>query len=87
MLLKQGIRVSVLTIITRVKTLGCYQERPKKKLHDREVLTTAIGALIQHDASHYLWSPYALENWVLIISLDNYSRNLLYADFFKGETT
>jgi len=86
-LLKQGIRVSVPTIITRAKALGCYQERPQKKLHDREVLTTAIGALIQHDASHHLWSPYAQEKWVLISSLDDYSRKLLYADFFKAETT
>ncbi len=86
-LLKQGIRVSVPTIITRAKALGCYQEHPKKKLHDREVLTTAIGALIQHDASHHLWSPYAQEKWVLISSLDDYSRKLLYADFFKAETT
>jgi hypothetical protein len=86
-LLKQGIRVSVPTIITRAKALGCYSERPKKKLHDREVLTTAIGALIQHDASHHLWSPYAQEKWVLISSLDDYSRKLLYADFFKAETT
>jgi hypothetical protein len=86
-LLRQGIRVSVPTIITRAKALGCYKERSKKKLHDREVLTTAIGALIQHDASHHLWSPYAQEKWVLISSLDDYSRKLLYADFFKAETT
>jgi len=87
-LLKQGLRISVPTIIDRAKHLGCYQERPKKKLRDREVLTTAIGALIQHDASHHLWSPYAQEKWVLISSLDDYcSRKLLYADFFKAETT
>jgi hypothetical protein len=86
-LLKQGIQVSVPTIITRAKALGCHKGRPKKKIHDREVLTTAIGALIQHDASHHLWSPYAQEKWVLISSLDDYSRKLLYADFFKAETT
>jgi hypothetical protein len=86
-LLKKGIKVSVPTIITRAKALGCHKGRPKKKIHDREVLTTAIGALIQHDASHHLWSPYAQEKWVLISSLDDYSRKLLYADFFKAETT
>jgi hypothetical protein len=86
-LLRQGIRVSVPTIIDRAKPLGCYQERPPKKVHDREVLTTAIGALIQHDASHHLWSPYAQEKWVLISSLDDYSRKLLYAEFFKAETS
>lgn len=86
-LLKKGIKVSVPTIIARAKALGCHKGRPKKKIHDREVLTTAIGALIQHDASHHLWSPYAQEKWVLISSLDDYSRKLLYADFFKAETT
>jgi hypothetical protein len=61
-LLKQGIRVSVPTIIARAKALGCCQEHPKKKVHDREVLTTAIGALIQHDASHHLWLPMPKKN-------------------------
>jgi hypothetical protein len=86
-LLKQGIPVSVPTIITRAKALGCYLGRPKKKIHDREVLTNAIGDLIQHDASHHRWSPYTREKWVLISSVDDYSRKLLYADFFKAETT
>ena len=59
----------------------------KRSSTDREILTTAIGALIEHDASHHLWSPDAQEKWVLISSLDDYSRKLLYADFFKAETT
>jgi hypothetical protein len=86
-LLKKGIKVSVPTIILRAKALGCYKRRPKKKIHDREVLTSAIGDLIQHDASHHRWSPYAQEKWILISSLDDYSRKLLYADFFTAETT
>jgi hypothetical protein len=76
-----------LTIIARAKSLGCYQPHPRKKVHDREVITTAIGALIQHDASHHHWSPYAGERWVLIISLDDFSLKLLYADLFGQETT
>ncbi len=86
-LLKRGIKVSVPTIISRAKALGCYKGHPPKKLHDRQVLTTAIGALIQHDASHHRWSPYAQEQWVLISSLDDYSRKLLYADLVPHETT
>jgi len=81
------IKVSLSTIIDRAKGLGCYQPRPKKKPHDREVVTTAIGALIQHDASHHKWSPYAGERWVLITSIDDFSRKLLYADFLEQETT
>lgn len=86
-LIKNGITISLPTIIKRAKDSGCYQPRPRKKAHDREVITTAIGALIQHDASHHRWSPYAKERWVLITSLDDFSRKLMYAGFFKQETT
>lgn len=86
-LAKRELRVSLPTIIARAKNLGCYQAHPKKKVHDREVITSAIGALIQHDASHHRWSPYAQEKWVLITSLDDFSRKILYADFVGDETT
>ena len=86
-LAKHDIKVALSTIIDRAKGLGCYQPHPKKKAHDREVVTTAIGALIQHDASHHKWSPYAGERWVLITSIDDFSRKLLYADFLEQETT
>jgi len=86
-LAERGVIVSSPTIIARAKDLGCYQPHPRKKVHDREVVTTAIGALIQHDASHHRWSPYAKERWALITSLDDFSRKILYADFFEQETT
>ena len=86
-LAKRGVTVSSPTIIARAKDFGCYQSHPRKKAHDREVVTTAIGTLIQHDASHHRWSPYAKERWVLITSLDDFSRKILYADFFEQETT
>lgn len=84
---KQGINVSVNTIIDRAKKIGCYRVRKKRKVHDREVLTSSIGALIQQDGSSHLWSPYASEKWTLITAIDDYSRRLLFADFFPGETT
>ena len=86
-LASKRVAVSSPTIIARAKSLGCYQPHPRKKAHDREVLTTAIGALIQHDASHHRWSPYAKEKWALITSLDDFSRKILYADFVEQETT
>ncbi len=86
-LAKHGVRVSSPTIIARAKDFGCYQSHPRKKAHDREVVTAAIGALIQHDASHHRWSPYASERWALITSLDDFSRKILYADLFEEETT
>lgn len=85
-LIKRSLPVSLSTIIDRAKDSGCYQPHPRKKAHDREVVTTAIGTLIQHDASHHRWSPYARERWVLITSLDDFSRKLLYADFLAEET-
>ena len=83
----RDIKVALSKIIGRAKVLGCYQTHPRKKVHDREVITTAIGALIQHDASHHRWSPYAAERWVLITSLDDFSRRILYADFLEQEST
>jgi hypothetical protein len=86
-LAKSGITVSLPTIIDRAKRSGCYLPHPVKQIHDREVITTAIGALIQHDASHHRWSPYTNDRWVLITSLDDFSRKLLYAELFEQETT
>jgi len=85
---KAGIRVSTTTIIQRAKELGCYQTKKKKKdRHDRAVVTSATGDLIQHDASLHLWSPYASQKWILITSLDDYSRMVLYADLVESETS
>lgn len=83
----KGIQVSVTTIIKQAKKLDCHKPRRKRKVHDREVLTASIGALIQHDASTHKWSPFAKEKWTLITSIDDFSRKLLYADFVPRETT
>ena len=86
-LAKRDVTVSLPTIITRAQSLDCYLPHPRRKVHDREVVTTAVGALIQHDASHHRWSPYTNERWALITSLDDFSRKLLYAELFEQETT
>jgi len=86
-LAKKGFYVSLTTIIERAKRLDCYQLQKPRKVHDREVLTAAVGALIQHDASVHLWSPFAEAKWYLITSIDDYSRMILYADFVSQETT
>jgi len=85
---KDGIQVSTTTLIQRAIQQGCYLPKKRKtERHDREVLTSTIGDLIQHDASLHKWSPYAEEKWTLITSLDDYSRMLLYADFVETETS
>jgi len=84
---KKGIKVCVNTIIDRAKRLDCYKARKKRKTHDREVLTASIGALIQHDSSWHLWSPFVEDKWALITSIDDFSRKLLFADFVPKDTT
>lgn len=83
---KYNQKVSVPTIINRAKQQGYWQGKPPKKIHDREVITNYVGELIQHDASHHLFSPDAREKWYLITSLDDYSRKILYADFWLKES-
>jgi hypothetical protein len=80
-------KVSLNTIINRAKKHGFYLKKPKKKPHDREVLTRYVGELIQHDASHHLWAPATQEKWYLITSLDDYSRFILYAALVRTETS
>lgn len=85
---KAGVSVSTTTIVKRAIQQGCYlPKRRKKDRHDREVITSAAGDLIQHDASLHKWSPYASCKWTLITSLDDYTRMLLYADFVESETS
>ncbi len=86
-LAKREIIVALSTIIERAKTLDCYHPHRRKKAHDCEVVTAAIGALIQHDGSPHRRSAYAKEKWVSITSLNDFSRNLLNADLFEQETS
>jgi hypothetical protein len=86
-LAKKGIEVSLTTIIDRAKRLNCYRARAKRAVHNHEVVTAAVGALIQHDASTHQWAPLAQQKWVLITSIDDFSRKLLFADFFSDEST
>ena len=81
-------KVSLPTIIKRAKEHGFYlPKKPKKKLHDREVLTDYVGQLVQHDTSYHLWAPSAKTKWYLISSLDDYSRFILYAKLFPKESS
>ena len=66
---------------------GFYQEKKFRKSHDREVLTNYVGELVQHDTSIHLWAPEAQTKWYLITSLDDHSRDLLYADLWEKESS
>lgn len=76
------------TIIQYAKANDFYlPKRKTPKAHDREVLTTHAGELIQHDASYHLWAPDSGVKWTLITSLDDYSRFMLYAQLVEREST
>jgi len=83
---KYNQKVSLPTIIDRAKRNNFYFLKPKRKAHDREVITNYPGELIQHDSSHHLFAPYADRKWYLITSLDDYSRLILYAVLVERET-
>ena len=83
-----GQSAALSTIIQYAKANDFYlPKRHKPKAHDREVLTTHAGELIQHDASYHLWAPDAGIKWVLITSLDDYSRFMLYAQLVEQESS
>lgn len=81
-------QVSLPTIITLAKTNDFWKaKRKREQMHTRQVLTNFIGELIQHDSSHHLFAPDAMNKWYLITSLDDYSRKLLHAQLVLVETT
>ena len=81
-------KVSVPTIIDRAKKHNFYIKRQRRKqVHDRQVLTSYAGELIQHDASLHLFAPAAQKQWWLITSLDDYSRFILYARLVATQTS
>ena len=76
------------TIIKYAKTHDFYlAKRKAPKAHDREVLTSHIGELIQHDASYHMWAPDSGVKWCLITSLDDHSRFMLYAKLIERESS
>lgn len=79
-------KVALSTIINHAKIHDFYlPNKNKPKTHDREVLTTHVGELIQHDASYHLWAPDSGVKWALITSLDDHSRLMLYAKLIEQE--
>jgi hypothetical protein len=84
---KYSQKVALSTVINKAKKNGFYLKKPKRKIHDREVLTNYIGELIQHDSSYHLWAPVGRQKWYLITSLDDFSRFILYAKLVKKDTS
>lgn len=81
------IKISLPTIINRAKNKGYYKTKLPRKIHDREVITNYAGELLQHDSSHHLFAPDCKIKWYLITTIDDYSRKILFADFYEKERT
>jgi len=84
---KYNQKVSLPTIIDRAKRNNFYFLKPKRKAHDREVLTNYPGELIQHDSSHHLFALYAGSKWYMITSIDDYSYCQKDFKTVKNEST
>jgi len=61
---KYSQKVSLPTIINRAKRNNFYFLRPKRKAHDKEVITNYPGELIQHDSSHHQFALMLPENGI-----------------------
>lgn len=79
--------ISLNTIINRAKKNGFCLPKSPKKIHDREVITNYVGELVQHDSSYHQWSPFMDQKLYLITSIDDYSRDLIFADIFENESS
>ncbi len=83
---ENDIEVSAETI--RKKAISWKLHRPKErgaKIY-RELETTKIGRLFQHDTCLHQWSPF-MNSFYLILTVDDHSRRIVYAKFFDKETS
>jgi transposase InsO family protein len=86
--LKRKYSLTVSPETVRRKAIEWAFHKPKKrgvKIY-REVETTKIGRLFQHDTCLHQWSPF-MEPFYLILTVDDHSRRIVYARFFEKETS
>lgn len=83
---ENGISASSETI--RKKAIAWKMHHPKTRFAKiyREVETTKIGRLFQHDTCIHQWSPFC-KAFYLILTVDDHSRKIVYAKFFAQETS
>lgn len=83
---ENGISASSETI--RKKAIAWKMHHPKERFAKiyREVETTKIGRLFQHDTCIHQWSPFC-NAFYLILTVDDHSRRIVYAKFFDRETS
>ena len=82
---KYSQKISLPTVIDRVKRNNFYFSKPERKVYDKEILNNCPRKLIQHDSSFHQFSPYADSKWYLITFLDDFCLPSPYLDLFSFE--
>jgi hypothetical protein len=82
----EGFTVSPETIRQKAILWNLHEADPRGAKIYREVETTKIGRLFQHDTCLHQWSP-CLPSFYLILTVDDHSRRIVFAKFFWQETS
>lgn len=80
------IAVPAETIRQKAIKWNLYLPRQRNAKIYRQLETTKIGRLFQHDTCLHQWSPY-LAPFYLILTVDDHSRRILCARFFEKESS
>lgn len=86
-LAKEGLKVSVETLRSWLKSAGLWENRRKRSAHRSwRARREHVGELVQMDGSHHDWFEGRRPWAVLMVMIDDAS-NRTYARFFESETT
>lgn len=86
--LKQQNGIDVAAETVRRKAIIWKFHHPKERTVKiyRELETTKIGRLFQHDTCIHQWSPFC-KSFYLILTVDDHSRMIVHAKFYVEETS
>lgn len=80
------ITVSPKTIRLKAIKWQLYLPKPRTVKIYRQLETTKLGRLFQHDTCIHQWSPF-LPKFYLILTVDDHSRRIVCARFFEKESS
>ena len=83
---EKGLTISAETIRKKAINWKMHQPKERKMKIYRELETTKVGRLFQHDTCLHQWSPF-LAPFYLILTVDDHSRKIIFAKYFWQETS
>ena len=83
---KENLEISSETIRRKAILWKFHHPRIRGAKIYREVETSKIGRLFQHDTCIHQWSPF-MKHFYLILTVDDHSRRIVFAKFFEEETS